>query len=359
MTVTVLPVGLPVPARLTREQYPPALSETPTLADPVHTSPRLPKKLSPTALISKYEAVLHEHLERRVQLMFLTLVAVWRTGERYQAGPTLHQGKSCSTLYTVVKGKTVKVSQRNAAHSSTLPSLLCRGLLFLEGTSFSQRQNATMELPRDVNTADIHLDGKPSEKALREKALKIVNEVASNTMTPEEGTLEFCAALKKRIVVKLEGDLKPGVKKTLEIYKEALSDVRLAVKQKGALAQWLDLPPTAPKAVRLARAQQVQAGLFAEMATVQKVEAVRARVFSALPARTVYKEEAFRHVVAQEVPEARGLWNLPPEATYAATALTTEAARTKYKKTKEAVQTALHPPRNRSTASRSGRGSRS
>ena len=63
--------------------------------------------------------------------------------------------------------------------------------IFLKNSSFYLNQNATLDLPRYVNEADIAVEGGKNDQKLRKIAIQILNDVAQQQKTPAEGLKEY------------------------------------------------------------------------------------------------------------------------------------------------------------------------
>ncbi|MCW8419349.1 hypothetical protein OQJ18_00775 [Fluoribacter dumoffii] len=131
-----------------------------------------------------------EHSNRRVDFLFYTLVAYYKTGILPTFGHTsLQHGKGRTTR------KNTNISE--ACHSSLMPALLDKTIYqngktgekhksLLSGTHLMDSLNSTVELPPFVNDFDDLL-----ENLCREKSLNILHKVSAGTLNPITGLTQF------------------------------------------------------------------------------------------------------------------------------------------------------------------------
>jgi predicted glycoside hydrolase/deacetylase ChbG (UPF0249 family) len=308
-------IGPPPPAGAPRRgQYHPKGNETPLRTDDVFKDPKatvhefpnpdgneptpaykyestIKNSPSPKELVAEYAPMIREHVERRIIFFFHQLVLCYKTGLQFKASGALDQGASASAI--TVKDQKIK---RNAAHSSTLPCLIAidaekHEFIFLRGSDFYRMQNATINMPRWVNEADIQIDGAKNDTShLRGKALEILNEAASiaSTLSPQEGLKKFLEALGQEIEASLERTNPESairfsaIHSSLDEYKKNLSAFQQDLAQKPEfLDRCLDLAATGTgKNVRetvlrlrysaIQKAQSKQAELVNKVKTVQE-----------------------------------------------------------------------------------------
>jgi hypothetical protein len=162
------------------------------------------------------EEMIPQHFDRRVQFFFEQAICCYKTDLTFFMGEALTQAQSPKAL----KVEDNKI-QRNAAHSSTLPTLFTKEgesrYVFLEGTHAYSLWNATMNMPRYVNEADMLLDGKGSEDKLRLKTLALLNRTATGELTPDAALPLFLKHCADEIAIALE-KAKGRQKETLQKY---------------------------------------------------------------------------------------------------------------------------------------------
>jgi hypothetical protein len=110
---------------------------------------------------------IHDHAYRRIQLFYYLLLVYWKEGVRVEMKPTVLQHGSSRCL------------QCSAAHSSLLPNVVDSKGVFPEVCYLRDSLNATVEMPDYVN----YYDG-VIEKAMRPKALNLLNQVSLNGLHP-------------------------------------------------------------------------------------------------------------------------------------------------------------------------------
>ncbi|MDN3505878.1 MAG: hypothetical protein P0S96_01460 [Simkaniaceae bacterium] len=156
------------------------------------------------AIADVYCGECEQHFERRVQLFFLQLLSVWKTPYHFEwqeANDQYGKGKDHRILDDA--GRRV-VFKTEAAHSSTFPCLVAyprgvhprpQGFVYLKhGHSYTQH-NATIELPRFFNRADILIDGTHTDSRLRNEAIKVINAVAEGQYGVREGMKRYMGLL--------------------------------------------------------------------------------------------------------------------------------------------------------------------
>ncbi len=317
-----------------RTQYSLLLNETPSLEDPVFDDV-VPKRLGflqGGQLVERYEEAMEQHVERRVAIFFQKLVACYRTGLRFEIGQTQAQGESAPALKGYEDGKLKKLSVRNAAHSSTIPSLIAykpgdpQGFHFMRGTDLYRISNSTIAMPRAINEADIAIDGRAKSSQLREKSLKLLNQASEGEINPEEGVTQFLDLLAKRVKSAMDTAQDGGIKTALKHYKATLRDIQETLREDpDMLARMLDVqidPETdsalARKTIYHIRYRAIRDNLLGQEALIKKIEAVKEEIFEQMKGRFCHKEEAFRQVLVSKATgedqiRLRKLYNLPEE----------------------------------------------
>jgi hypothetical protein len=151
-------------------------------------------------VIQDKKNLIEDHLDRRIELFFQEAILCYNTPFYFEAEGAENQiGTGSKTFST------------QAAHSSTFPCLYAylkdendqkiesSKFVFLKHSHFYNAQNATVELPTEVNQTDTALDGKINEKKLRDASLKIINDIAEAKISPIKATKRFILILEARL----------------------------------------------------------------------------------------------------------------------------------------------------------------
>jgi hypothetical protein len=146
-------------------------------------------------LIESLKVDIEDHMERRIQKFWQLILLVHKTGMFFL------EYRAC---FQVGKGHAAQGYEFAAAHTSTLPSLICargsQAVYFGKDTPFEAESNETTLLPKTVNDLDSRLDLHNRvlkvDQALRKWSVSILNDVAKadNPTTPKEGLEKFIAA---------------------------------------------------------------------------------------------------------------------------------------------------------------------
>lgn len=103
-----------------------------------------------------------------------------------------------SSAITLTSSTSSQKIKREAAHSSTIPTLLAQAFpdqapfVYLKGGSSYFQHNTTIGMCELVNGADELIDGNNDKSnKLRTKTIDLINTVALGILTPEKATLEF------------------------------------------------------------------------------------------------------------------------------------------------------------------------
>jgi hypothetical protein len=177
-------------------------------------------------LIDEKKDLIELHISRRVQLFFQQAILCYNTPFYYEADSALDQvGQGGSLNIPAVFYNGIALTQESthktqAAHSSTLPCLYAypkdiygnlirdQRFVFLRYTNYYKQQNATVELPIEVNQVDSRLDGTSQQNKLRQDAIILINQVARSKMNPTDATKKFLSKLVERIA-QLGNELSP------------------------------------------------------------------------------------------------------------------------------------------------------
>lgn len=338
--------SLPPAVKGPRDKFAQKLNETTSLLDAIFQS-TFPKEIetpSPSALIDLYQEPLAHHVEKRVALFFQQLVSCYQTKLHFEAGDTLDQAESAKAL---MKGKE-KICTRNAAHSSTIPCLLAyrgeewaqwvenpegekpQGFVYLRWSDIYRNCNATIDLPRDINEADIAIDGKANESALRNKCLQILNDSSQGTVCPQEGLKRFLDVLLSEVKAKTRAARKEGVKRALELYQETIEEIEEEIGADAEVfSRWLDVridqsdeSAAVRRTIYHLRYKAIRDNHLGQSEILSKIEVVRKEIFGRIkgePGRFAYLDEAFRHTLVHfaesdvDKNRLRKLYNLPTE----------------------------------------------
>jgi len=212
--LSVLPIAIPFgqkyigpldpQAKVKRDQYLLRDNETISVDDRVfgksiktETQKETQEMVDPRKLISKYEDMIDDHIERRVAVIFQQLVVCYKTGLHFEIGDTRHQGESATALQLIDhNGEKSKLCVRNAAHSSTIPCIIAyeniewkkhvierapkpQGFVYIKGASIYNAANSTLAMHRDINEADIKIDAH-----LRKYTLELLNKCSQGDTEP-------------------------------------------------------------------------------------------------------------------------------------------------------------------------------
>jgi hypothetical protein len=143
------------------------------------------------SLIKSLREDLENHAERRLQVMLLQFILVYKSGLSFKKRPADLQ---------IGRGK-IKPNPYAACHVATTPSLFCHReterVVFAQGTPLYYTFNETTLLPTLANQVDSHIDlhhrKMKVSKALRDVSVSILNGLAApqNEMNPREGFLIY------------------------------------------------------------------------------------------------------------------------------------------------------------------------
>ncbi len=182
------------------------------------------------------------HVERRVQLFFLQLIACYKTPFTFSATRAEDEiGGGCTVKMhdPAAEGRVTHKTQ--AAHSSTLPCLYAESreeegalkFVYLKHSHLYNQHNATVELPVYVNQADTYID---ESKGLRETALRIINKAARGGVSPQDGIKEFMSAFTDVLAGAIESLEKGHPKRiALEMYLEKAADLEFEIEEDAGI----------------------------------------------------------------------------------------------------------------------------
>lgn len=209
-------------------------------------------------LVTESRDMISQHLERRVANFLNQLVVSYKTNLHFEIGFTEHQGESSKALEIAFEQLAIKKVTRNAAHSSTIPSIYAydktawdayvenggdrpQGFIYIKNSDCYKGNNSTLSAIRDINEADIVIDGNPGHLHLRQTAINLLNESSLGNIDPQAGIIAFVDALAAITEAKKGEVAKPGVKKALEIYSEELVGIKRAVRDSSMIDHLLNI----------------------------------------------------------------------------------------------------------------------
>ncbi len=214
-----------------------------------------------TFLIQESEEMIETHIDKRIALFFQELIVCYDVPFFFEIGETQHQAPSAPTLAKKAGGEEVKVPF-NSAHSSTIPCLYAyprkewvewgknpegkekpKPFVYLKGSHVYNSQNATIEMIKLVNSADISLDGtRHSADQLRTKSIDLINKTAKGVLTPQMAFLAFLKETKQILESKVKSsDVKPEIRAILDIYLERIEAALTEAENGSYLDQLLDV----------------------------------------------------------------------------------------------------------------------
>lgn len=173
-------------------------------------------------------------IDRRIALFFQQAILCYNMPFVFSARGADDQIGSATNIELSVNGQQKSiVHKREAAHSSTIPTLIARpkngtheqAFVYLKGGSSYAQHNATIGMHECINGADELIDGKGQDGRLRETAVKILNLVAGG-LNPIKATKSFLQEFESQ-VTKTSQSLQPTDKRkaVLEIYKEKSHEI--------------------------------------------------------------------------------------------------------------------------------------
>lgn len=153
-------------------------------------------------------------LEKRIALFFEQAILCYgMSGFTFSARGADDQIGSSSKLNLSSPDRRI-VHKREAAHSSTIPTLIAHakdgstpdGFVYLKGTNSYYQHNATIGMNEAVNGADELIDGKGNDDKLRQKAVNILNRLADRVdeLDPVKATKEFIDDLDAQVLLETE-----------------------------------------------------------------------------------------------------------------------------------------------------------
>ncbi|WP_075883096.1 hypothetical protein [Candidatus Protochlamydia sp. W-9] len=180
-------------------------------------------------------------IDRRAALFFQQIISCYKMSDFIFSarGADDQIGSSPKLKFSSKKGKSI-IHKREAAHSSTIPTLIAHakdgstpsGFVYLKGGSCYDQHNATVGMHECVNGADELIDGNGQDKKLRETAVKILNLVAGG-LDPMLAMRQFFEAFESQIAETMKTlDADDFRKHVLEKYQQKIVKIKTAAKHK-------------------------------------------------------------------------------------------------------------------------------
>jgi hypothetical protein len=196
------------------------------------TAEELAALQTPQGIVDLNREGIEMALDRRVGLFFQQSILCHNMPLTFSAkGADDQIGTSAKVRLSQPEGKGKVYQKREAAHSSTIPTLLAttkdgqkRTFVYLKGGSSHAQHNATIGMHVHVNGADELLDGK-GDKGLRSTAVKILNQVAGG-LDPVAATKKFLKEFEKSAKAAAKDlDAQDARKAVLKAYVEGIRDI--------------------------------------------------------------------------------------------------------------------------------------
>jgi hypothetical protein len=193
---------------------------------------------TPEGIVELNEAGIELAVERRIALFFHQSILCHNMSqfEFIARGADDQIGSSPAVKFSDTDKKTI-THKREAAHSSTLPTLIAKKkgttheFVYLKGGSSHAQHNATIGMHESVNGADELIDGKRDK--LRSEAVEIINLVA-NGLNPEAATREFVERFYKEVRETQESlNADDPRRAVLARYKREIELTRAVINDKG------------------------------------------------------------------------------------------------------------------------------
>ena len=174
------------------------------------------------------------HVEKRISLFFLQLIACYNTRNVFHEAKTLHQG---------FNAKSVEKVKFNAAHSATNPNLSTDGKIYLYRSHLYDESNATLDLPKEVNDADRAIDEKYRDSFLRRDSIALLNRTSQGLISPVDATKEFVALFLRETNKFISTENEENVVEVLKVYKRAGETLSASLNQPNSpqFETWLHI----------------------------------------------------------------------------------------------------------------------
>ncbi|NGX61001.1 MAG: hypothetical protein K940chlam9_00479 [Chlamydiae bacterium] len=280
--------------------------------------------------LNAYMPMLEQHIERRIAFFFQQLIVCYKTGLHFEIGGTGDQQGGATSLYILnQQGQKQKVLDRQAAHSSTIPSLIAydkaqwdyhrqhntpkpQGFLFLNHSETFRNSNATMEMMTEINQTDSAIDGKEASNLLRTKALAILNRASKGEIDPEEGLFLFMQEAQGVIAGKrMQRTIKNETKTILSHFHRVIQETKTNLETNpatfdrliGVAASNLRGNQTLFKKACEIRYEAIQKSQMGQSKLIERINTVSTQVLQQCAGRrTDHFAYAFRAVLIESMP---------------------------------------------------------
>lgn len=302
--------------KVSREQFPVILNETPSLMDFVFLGEIKTYSVLPCVeeIIEKYRDLIFEHVSRRVDFFFQQIICCFQTKLHFEIGHVVSQGASAKKMVITDENLASLEFERNAAHSSTLPCLLAyeewdlyqeksKGWVFLKGTDSYRLWNSTINMPRWINMVDLQIDGGSRDRKLRYKTLHLLNAAAQGEIDPEEGLERFIAFAIEQVESSCKVATQPMYVKILRLYQYELESIQVGFNHNRSM--WLESllsikvsDEPSRKLIYQIRYQAVRDAQVGQAELIQKIDLVKKKISG--KRKPAYFEAAFRSLLIAE-----------------------------------------------------------
>lgn len=200
---------------------------------------------TPKGLLKLNKPGIEVALDRRVALFFQQCILCYRMDAfTFVAGKAVDQIGVSKAIVLQSNDNHRVLLKREAAHSSTLPTLIAipkdgslpEGFVFLKGGSSHYQHNSTIGMSVAVNGADEVIDGKKPTEGLRADSIKIINKVAQGILDPVKATKKFIQIFKQNLTDLIEeredGEDQRDVYEVLKYYKKVVTKIETALTDK-------------------------------------------------------------------------------------------------------------------------------
>lgn len=221
-------------------------------------------------MVRQYAEVIEEHIDRRVMSFWHQLVACYGTRLHLELDFTMDQGQSAKRMKVKIAGEAEGEITRNAAHSTTIPSLsACRmkewkryqaGEIdkpemysFLKGSALYNLTNSTIEVIDVINQADIKIDGEKHDSKFSLKSFDLLNQASMAKISPEDALMIFVnSAISMTAIQAIDDSFEEGINEALKLFLIQLKNVRKRLKtNRYWVYEHLDLNTLKDKSVKM------------------------------------------------------------------------------------------------------------
>jgi hypothetical protein len=256
------------------------------------------------------------------------LVACYGTRLHFETDFTMDQGESAKSLQATFSDNDVK---RNAAHSSTFPSLKACSMRewkkhqnekidkptmfsFLKGSDLYNLSNSTYSIIKEVNDADIKIDGRKHDSRFSKKALDLLNQASIGKISPENAIYEFLdsaiSITRSRLKDTTDNE---GVNEALKIYlNEFKEHITTLNNNPEWVYQYLDLHTLKDNSARMKattlklRSYAIRNNFLGQTQMDRMIETQKKKIFARVRANTEKMppsiEKAFTYLLIDQMP---------------------------------------------------------